>query len=140
MRIISNEQLQSFYYPHHSLRTSFPLFVLFNHQIRVQTNENPIIHYPHWCIPVLRYRYAVSQLSILGSFVITLTEIHLQILKTVAENDKLIEDVDIINNFGVTAWLDLWRAGLVLTDQYGYAYLTTRGIETHHGCTTEEKI
>lgn len=69
----------------------------------------------------------------------TLTALHQAILKVVEQNTHLIEDVDIINNFGVTAWLDLWRAGFVLTDQHGYAYLTSKGIEALND-TTEEKL
>lgn len=59
----------------------------------------------------------------------TLTDLHKNLIVLIDKSERKLEDIDIINNYGVTVWLDLWREGLVLTDKNGYAYLTKKGLQ-----------
>lgn len=69
-----------------------------------------------------------------------LTTLHKDLLAYVENHSKLIEDISLISNFGITTWLDVWREGLVLTDKHGRAYLTKKGVEIVHFSFSEESL
>lgn len=70
----------------------------------------------------------------------SLTQLHKNLLNLIENNPKVYEDIEIINTFGITVWLDLWREGLVITDKYGRAYLTNKGSEIISLISSEEHL